>query len=134
MLYFGQEIGEAALDGHEGRTSIFDEAAHIRPFGKLGAYQHEVLQRYREVLHLAGELEGSANFDLCYCQRQRDGFDSCKHFAFLRYNDSTQVLIACNFSSSEAEMKLRIPSEATQVFGNELVVNIPAWDFIVLRK
>lgn len=134
MLYFGQEIGEAALDGHEGRTSIFDEAAHIRPFGKLGAYQHEVLQRYREVLHLAGELEGSANFDLCYCQKQRDGFDSCKHFAFLRYNDSIQVLIACNFSSSEAEMKLRIPSEATQVFGNELVVNIPAWDFIVLRK
>lgn len=134
MLYFGQEIGEAALDGHQGRTSIFDDAAHIRPYGKLGAYQSEVLERYREVLHLAGELEGAANFDLCYCQKQQDGFDSAKHFAFLRYREDCGVLVACNFSSADARIRLRIPSEAPQLFGAEVEVDIPAWDFVVLRK
>ena len=134
MLYFGQECGEAALDGHEGRTSIFENVAHIRPYGKLGVYQQEVLARYREVLHLASELEGAANFDLGYFQSERLGFDRRRHFAFLRYTDENCVLVACNFSSEDAEMTLCIPSDAPQALGSEVKVNIPAWDFVVLRK
>ena len=134
MLYFGQEVGEAALDGHEGRTSIFSEARHLRPYAALSPYQSEVLQRYKEVIHLAAELEGASNYDLGYCQSRRSGFDRDRHFAFMRYSADKSVLVVCNFSPEDAEMTVTVPSEAPQDFGAEVKVEVPAWDFTILRK
>lgn len=134
MIYFGQELGEAALDGAAGRTSIFDDQRHIDPFAPLSEYQQKVLDVYRKVLGLRQELGAAQNFDLCYCQKAALGFDMRKHFAFMRSGDKSAAVVFANFSDKPASACLRIPAEAPGAFGSELEVEAGPWDFQICRK
>ena len=123
MLYFGQETGVDASEGHEGRTSIFNFArpeslqrlySHVHGQASLTAEEAAVLAGYRSALQLAASpcVSEGLTFDLCYCQPADDGFDPDRHFAFLRHSDNVTMLLCCNFSDSEARLRIRIPEHA----------------------
>ena len=123
MLYFGQETGVDASDGHEGRTSIFNFArpeslqrlySHVHGQASLTAEEAAVLAGYRSALQLAASpcVSEGLTFDLCYCQPADDGFDPDRHFAFLRHSDNVTMLLCCNFSDSEARLRITIPEHA----------------------
>ena len=134
MLYFGQELGESAFDGACGRTSIFDDQRRIDPLAPLSEHQQKVLEVYRRVLELRGELQGADNFDLCYFQNAALGFDMRRHFAFIRHGAGQNVAVLANFSDRPASVCLRIPPEAPGAFGSELMAEAGAWDFALLKK
>ena len=134
MLYFGQELGEAAHDGANGRTSIFDDQRHIDPLAPLSEHQKKVLEVYRRVLNLREELSGAGNFDLCYFQKAALGFDMRRHFAFIRHDGQRTVVVFANFSDKPASVCLRIPPEAPGAFGSEVMAEAGPWDFQILRK
>lgn len=141
MLYFGQEAGECASEGHEGRTSIF-EWKHPATAGALGDFaatgrglsrsSRSVLARYRGLLKLAARpvFRSGSNWDLCYCQPA--AFDSSRHFAFIRYDSSEAWAVFCNFSDSPVSLSLSIPSEP---LGRAVSVPVSAepWDFCAVR-
>ena len=134
MLYFGQELGEAAHDGANGRTSIFDDQRHIDPLAPLSEHQKKVLEVYSRVLNLREELAGADNFDLCYFQKAALGFDMRRHFAFIRHDGQRTVVVFANFSDKPASVCLRIPPEAPRAFGSEVMAEARPWDFQILRK
>ena len=128
MLYFGQETGVDASEGHEGRTSIFNFArpeslrrlwGHVHGEGSLTPEESDVLADYRAALAIAATpaVGDGLTYDLCYCQDPSDGFDADRHFAFLRHYGGDTLLFVCNFSSSEAGMSVRIPRHAAGYFG-----------------
>ena len=127
MLYFGQETGVDASEGHEGRTSIFNFArpASLQRLcdyvhgGSLTTEETAVLKRYRAALQLTAApcVSEGLTYDLCYCQSAADGFDPDRHFAFLRHSDGGTMLFCCNFSDSEARMRIRIPQHAADYLG-----------------
>ena len=133
MLYAGQEIGEDAADGVDGRTSIF---SHTRPIDLSGISkeQKNILEVYRKVLKLKSSMERASNFDLCYCQSPILGFDPDHHFVFLRKGKSHDYLVACNFSHTKASIVLNVPSEAASRFSSEVNVDILPMDFTILTK
>ena len=127
MLYFGQETGVDASEGHEGRTSIFN-FAKPESLQRLYAYVHgkalpageaAVMARYRAALQLAASpsVSEGLTYDLCYCQSPTDGFDADRHFVFLRHADGETMLFCCNFSDSEARITVRIPGHAVEYLG-----------------
>ena len=135
MLYCGQETGERGMDaegfsGLDGRTSIFDwSAKHFGP--------GEVLPAYRELLQIAREpaFREGKTFDLCYCQD--GGFNPDRHFAWLRSDGSKTFLIAANFGP-EAEITLRIPTEALDYLGIKAVrtvytLTVKAFDYAIVN-
>ena len=127
MLYFGQETGVDASEGHEGRTSIFNFArpASLQRLcdyvhgGSLTAEETAVLERYRAALRLALDpcVSEGLTYDLCYCQSAADGFDPDRHFAFLRHSEGGTMLFCCNFSGSAARLRIRIPQHAVDCLG-----------------
>ena len=127
MLYFGQETGVDASEGHEGRTSIFNFArpASLQRLcdyvhgGSLTNEETAVLERYRTALKLALDpsVSEGLTYDLCYCQSAADGFDPDRHFAFLRHSDGGTMLFCCNFSGSAASLRIRIPQHAADYLG-----------------
>ena len=123
MLYFGQETGVDASEGHEGRTSIFNFAKPeslrrlydwIHGEKGLSAEEQDILRHYEDALALASEpcVSEGETFDLCYSQAASDGFDADRHFAFLRHVDGYTRLFVCNFTDLEARMTIRIPQHA----------------------
>jgi len=127
MLYFGQETGVDASEGHEGRTSIFNFArpASLQRLcdyvhgGSLTAEETAVLERYSAALRLALDpsVSEGLTYDLCYCQSAADGFDPDHHFAFLRHSEGGTMLFCCNFSGSAARLRIRIPQHAVDYLG-----------------
>ena len=127
MLYFGQETGVDASEGHEGRTSIFNFArpASLQRLcdyvhgGSLTAEETAVLERYRAALRLALDpsVSEGLTYDLCYCQSAADGFDPDRHFAFLRHSEGGTMLFCCNFSGSAARLRIRTPQHAVDYLG-----------------
>lgn len=128
MIYFGEEIGERAEESSDGRTSIFDVkpveslqrlCRFAREGSGLTAYEAEMFARFSKMTSLASEplYSRGSTFDLCYCNAGADGFDSNKHFAFLRHLDDQTSLIFCNFSSNPASASLVIPEHASEMMG-----------------
>lgn len=146
MVYFGEEVGEKGMDhegfsGRDGRTTIFDwwSVASVRRLRKLiasGAYvsldpdkiseaglergEAQLFCRFAAALRTASSDEAirkGTMYDLCYCNMSSDGFDKNRHYAFLRDYEEHTLLIAANFSSHEARMKLTIPSHAFEWMG-----------------
>lgn len=133
MIYFGQELGERGMDkegfsGEDGRTTIFDywtvpTLSRWLAGGKPSAAaltDDEVKLRnlYMKVLNLSKSepaiAEGSF-FDLMYVNYDNPGFNPHRQYAYLRnYGDET-LLIAVNFDSVEADMKVNIPRHAFDV-------------------
>ena len=130
MLYAGEEVGERGMDnegfsGRDGRTSIFDWWAPSS-LTRLYKYIHgekealapeeeTMLDTYRKALKFAAEdnaVSKGTFYDLCYCNYASDGFNPDRHFAFLRDFEDETLLIVCNFSKSDADMKISIPEHA----------------------
>lgn len=141
MIYFGEEVGERGMDeegfsGRDGRTTIFDwwslkSVQRLRKVISSGEYKSldadrlvmaglekeeaDMFCRFAEAVRTAAKDEAitkGTTYDLCYCNLSSDGFDKNRHFAFLRdYKDHT-IMVAANFSSREAHMKLTIPEHA----------------------
>ncbi len=133
MLYAGQEIGEDAADGVDGRTSIFSHVRSIE-ISRLSKEQKNILMVYRKILKLKSSLGEAPNFDLCYCQSTLLGFDPDHQFAFLRKGKVHDYLVVCNFSHTQASMVIKVPSEADSRFSSELNVDIAPMDFTILTK
>lgn len=130
MLYAGEEVGERGMDnegfsGRDGRTSIFDwwaPSSLTRLYkyihGEKEALAHEeetMLDTYRKALKFAAEdnaVSKGTFYDLCYCNYASDGFNPDRHFAFLRDFEDETLLIVCNFSKNDADMKISIPEHA----------------------
>lgn len=145
MLYFGQEWGDKALEGHEGRTSIFQ---WCEPIGPKAAYDYahkkqlssnverELYDTYHEIMSYAQSplfREGN-NWDLCYMQGGMKGWDEYKHFAFLRYKGDKMALVVCNFSSQNAEIELKVPSEFVSFTKASVInVSVPASDYVIIN-
>ena len=130
MLYAGEEVGESGMDnegfsGRDGRTSIFDWWAPSS-LTRLYKYIHgekealapeeeTMLDTYRKALKFAAEdnaVSKGTFYDLCYCNYASDGFNPDRHFAFLRDFEDETLLIVCNFSKNDADMKISIPEHA----------------------
>lgn len=130
MLYAGEEVGERGMDnegfsGRDGRTSIFDWWAPSS-LTRLYKYIHgekealtpeeeSMLDAYRKALKFAAEdnaVSKGTFYDLCYCNYASDGFNPDRHFAFLRDFEDETLLIVCNFSKNDAEMRISIPEHA----------------------
>lgn len=130
MLYAGEEVGERGMDnegfsGRDGRTSIFDWWAPSS-LTRLYKYIHgekkaltpeeeTMLYTYRKALKFAAEdnaVSKGTFYDLCYCNYASDGFNPDRHFAFLRDFEDETLLIVCNFSKNDADMKISIPEHA----------------------
>lgn len=130
MLYAGEEVGERGMDnegfsGRDGRTSIFDWWAPSS-LTRLYKYIHgekealapeeeTMLDTYRKALKFAAEdnaVSRGTVYDLCYCNYASDGFNPDRHFAFLRDFEDETLLIVCNFSKNDADMKISIPEHA----------------------
>ncbi len=127
LLYFGEEIGEAAAEAADGRTTIF-QFARIPSLQRLATYaqsgsglrpeESAILERFRTLLRRSCEplfAEGDT-YDLGYCNTRSEGFDPDRHFAFLRSQAGQTVLVFCNFSSAPAHATLVIPEHAA-LFG-----------------
>ena len=118
MIYSGQEFGEDAADGDEGRTSIFNWTHRI-DYKHLGPVQLKVLKKCRELLSLLTlpQFRDGEVYDLCWCNSILYGFDPEKHFAFLRYKrlprkrKADATLVVCSFSSEPVDMKINFPED-----------------------
>ena len=161
MLYAGEEVGERGMDnegfsGRDGRTSIFDWWAPSS-LTRLYKYIHgekealtpeeeSMLDAYRKALKFAAEdnaVSKGTVYDLCYCNYASDGFNPDRHFAFLRDFEDETLLIVCNFSKNDAEMRISIPEHAfnwmkmpeSEVFNHTtpVSVHVPATNGVIIK-
>lgn len=161
MLYAGEEVGERGMDnegfsGRDGRTSIFDWWAPSS-LTRLYKYIHgekealapeeeTMLDTYRKALKFAAEdnaVSKGTFYDLCYCNYASDGFNPDRHFAFLRDFEDETLLIVCNFSKNDADMKISIPEHAfnwmkmpeSEVFNHTtpVSVHVPASNGVIIK-
>lgn len=161
MLYAGEEVGERGMDnegfsGRDGRTSIFDWWAPSS-LTRLYKYIHgekealapeeeTMLDTYRKALKFAAEdnaVSKGTFYDLCYCNYASDGFNPDRHFAFLRDFEDETLLIVCNFSKNDAEMRISIPEHAfnwmkmpeSEVFNHTtpVSVHVPATNGVIIK-
>ncbi len=128
MMYAGQETGEDAAGEAGGRTSIFNR---VHPEGLVSLYdmlhgtaelpaeRGRVLERYRELLELAGRpvFRSGSNWDLCYCNNASRGFNPHLHTAFVRFDAREAWLVFCNFNCGGAEAEVAVPEELRQAAG-----------------
>ncbi|MCT7942867.1 alpha-amylase family protein [Shewanella holmiensis] len=132
LLYFGQDVGEAAADnagfGQATRTSIFDYIgvpAHQRWMnngkfdGGQSTEQEKALRQYYQRLlnlsHTASALKGEYQ-ELDSYQRNNNvvGYTD-KVFAFTRFDQQQQLIIVSNFSSTtSSRFDLVLPQTLTQ--------------------
>lgn len=161
MLYAGEEVGERGMDnegfsGRDGRTSIFDWWAPSS-LTRLYKYIHgekdalapeeeSMLDTYRKALKFAAEdnaVSKGTVYDLCYCNYASDGFNPDRHFAFLRDFEDETLLIVCNFSKNDADMKISIPEHAfnwmkmpeSEMFNHTtpVSVHVPATNGVIIK-
>ena len=129
MIYAGQELGEAAPESADGRTSIFNQVRvstlQDTPLPHSG---NPVLKHYRAVLALARQLEGQPNWDLCYCNLESPGFDPERQRAFLRYGPDQATAVLCNFSDRPASVCLRLPDDLPFPHPAELSLEAGPWN------
>lgn len=110
LVYAGQESGENAEESDNGRSSIFNANTIMK------AVDRKVLKRYREILSLAATplFSEGGNWDLQYCNHGSEGYDTDRHFSFLRYDEKSCALVFCNFSDTPASAVVHIPEDAKQ--------------------
>ena len=141
MIYFGQEVGEKGMDhegfsGKDGRSSIFDwwSISAVRRLRKvienrsymsgrisdltdtgMTETEAECFLSFANAIRFARSekaITDGTTYDLCYCNSESEGFDKDRHFVFLRDFQERTVLVAANFSSKDADMKIFIPEHA----------------------
>ncbi|MGL4779461.1 MAG: alpha-amylase family glycosyl hydrolase [Bacteroidales bacterium] len=130
MLYFGQELGEEAMDtegfsGQDGRTTIFDfwsveSIRHWYDHGNceerlLSGRQKQIRQFYKSILNIAENEKAITEglfFDLMYVNPSSEYFNQDKQYAFLRKYEDELILIVVNFDIYEQDCKVVIPKHA----------------------
>lgn len=130
MIYYGQELGESALDdegfaGENDRSTIFDYWSYdtLRRWWNKGnpslknltAHEKWLREMYKEVLTMCNAepaLREGEFFDLMYVNLRNPGFDPHRHFAFLRYTSDSVLLIAVNFDRTASDLDITIPQFA----------------------
>lgn len=135
MIYYGQELGEMALDnegfaGDNNRSTIFDYWSYdtLRRWYDNGRCStrrltpHEKWLRsvYSRVLNLCNSLEAVREgnfFDLMYVNLRNPKFDPHRQFAFIRYSDNEAYLFVVNFDSKPANIGVNIPDLAFGMAG-----------------
>lgn len=133
MLYFGEEMGEKGMDhegfsGRDGRTTIFDwwsvkslaELYRTIQEDKYKSLNNKVFKRYSEAMRFASSskaIQEGLTYDLCWCNHNSSGFDSSRHFAFLRHTEGETLLIVANFSYEPVRMNIHIPAHAYEYLG-----------------
>lgn len=150
MVYFGQEIGLDASEGHEGRTSIFNWCrpeglarlyAYVHKEGSLSSEEETVLRRYKDLLTFGAEkiITAGLTYDLCYCLGGVNGFNPDRHFVFLRHYGDKTIMFICNFDSNVALLKVSLPQHAIDFLrldplkaGKEFDISVPAFDLVMV--
>ena len=141
MIYFGEEVGERGMDsegfsGIDGRTTIFDwwsidSVRKLRKIIKDKSYRSldkdtlirsglsedeaEYFIRFASALRFASSdmtIQNGEMYDLGYCNTEDNGFYSQYHYAFLRNHNGHTLLVAANFASEKASIKISIPKHA----------------------
>ncbi|MEZ3590323.1 MAG: alpha-amylase [Muribaculaceae bacterium] len=130
MVYFGQELGEQALDaegysGYDGRTTIFDywSVPTVRRWLNGGECSDEHLtgreiwlrNKYSTILHLCNSEKAISRgrfFDLMYVNYNNHTLNPHKQFVFLRSYGKETLLIAVNFAGSSCDLQINIPQHA----------------------
>lgn len=136
MIYAGQELGEPATDeegfsGRDGRTTIFDywSVATLRRWlsgdgpghpsdARLSPRERWLRLRYIAILAIASAQPAITKgrfFDLMYVNYDNPAFNPHRHFAFLRSTPGETLLIAVNFGSESADLKINIPAHAFEM-------------------
>lgn len=132
MIYFGQELGEPAADaegysGLDGRTTIFDywSVPTVRRFlnhgkcnGPLTDSEKSLRDIYCRVLGLANKEEAVSHgsfFDLMYVNYENGELNPHRHYAFLRHDGDTTLVVIVNFADTPAEVAVNIPRHAFSV-------------------
>lgn len=131
MLYFGQELGEAATDaegfsGADGRTTIFDywSVPTVRQWITKGLRgltkeQKEIRNKYKKLLNVAVKEKGISNglfFDLMYVNGNNDAISTGRVYLFARYFKKDLYIIAVNFRSQNADLDINIPYHLFEYF------------------
>lgn len=136
MMYFGQEVGEAAIgesgfSGNDGRTTIFDYWSvpeHIKWMnggafdgGALSTDQKELRQAYIQILKACNEhpaLQYGSFFDLQYFNRNNE-YTGYNHltYAFIRHCEEQALLVLINFSETTQTLQVKIPESALEMAG-----------------
>lgn len=131
MLYFGQELGEAATDaegfsGADGRTTIFDywSVPTVRQWITKGLRgltkeQKEIRNKYKKLLNVAAKEKGFSNglfFDLMYVNGNNDAISTGRVYLFARYFKKDLYIIAVNFRSQNADLDINIPYHLFEYF------------------
>ena len=122
MLYFGQEIGEGALDTSDHRTSIFNKV-EIPSLQRLYRYIHtgEGLQEEElatlEVFRglMAAAPDWGATYDLVYCNLDSPGFKADSHYIWMRISDRGTFLLGANFTKEKADIPVFIPGYISRI-------------------
>lgn len=130
MIYAGQELGEKGEDaegfsGKDGRTTIFDywSIPTVRRWlnggkadgGLLSPVEKDLRAIYKKVLTLLNKekaISCGSFFDLMYVNFNNPDFSPHHHYAFLRHDGDTTLLIAVNFSDRSSNIKINVPSHA----------------------
>lgn len=135
MIYFGQELGERAMDdegfsGRDGRTTIFDYwmVDKIRRWRNKGRFDNRQLtpqevslqQFYSRLLNLANSepaLREGEMYDLMYANLRNPNFNPGKQFAFVRRLGNEIVLCVVNFDDQDANVSIDIPEHLFEFWG-----------------
>jgi glycosidase len=136
MLYFGQEVGEPALEragfGSPGRTSIFDYIGvphHQRwmNHGKFDGGQSTVTEKntrdfYQRLLKFTanssavmGNYQEIHNHNKAHCPNYND-----RLFSFVRWCEDEKLIVIVNFQATDAyDLELKLPSDLLCEWGLE---------------
>ena len=143
MLYFGQELGERGMDaegfsGLDGRTTIFDywSVDTIRRWRNKGTFDGSLLtaeeqalrQFYSTVLHIKEQEPAFAEgafFDLMYRNPSIH-----QQYIFARKGKKHIMLVVANFSETEQQLQINLPSHLFQHWGIKEKNGCPAVDLL----
>ena len=148
MIYFGQELGERAMDdegfsGRDGRTTIFDywTVNSIYRWRNGGTFdgrqltpQEVDLQRfYSTLLNLCSKekaiYEGEF-YDLMYVNPYSERFNPHRQYAYLRRAGNEVLLCVANFEDHDAAVDIHIPEHAFELFGLKPKKNVKATELL----
>ncbi len=134
MIYSGQELGERGMDsegfsGCDGRTTIFDYWAvdtvqrwfNKGEFGTKHLTTDEKKTRdfYKKLLNICVNEKAISDgdfFDLEYCNFNNPGFNTHRHYAFMRKAENEYILIIVNFEKHDSQIQLKLPAELFAYF------------------
>ncbi|MCZ4695233.1 alpha-amylase [Ancylomarina euxinus] len=134
MLYFGQEVGEAAdgVSGYskdDGKTTLFDywRVPQYQKWmndgkfdgGRLLNSQKELRKSYHDILNIAQKdaVVNGEFYDLMWYNPASSESDTSRYYFYLRYTHLQHLLMIVNFYNCEKEIRVKIPKHAFELMG-----------------